>query len=161
MKIIQSIADMKSAVNQIRLGKHSIGFVPTMGALHEGHASLVRRARRENDQLVVSIFVNPLQFGPKEDLKRYPRTLKQDLAVLKSERVDILFMPSIGEMFPAGFATIVDVPELSKPLDGPFRPGHFRGVATVVAKLFALVRPTRAYFGEKDYQQGRVIGRMV
>jgi pantoate--beta-alanine ligase len=161
MKTITSIAEMKATVHKFKQGNKSIGFVPTMGALHEGHLSLVRRARRENDQVVVSIFVNPLQFGPKEDYKRYPRTLKRDLELLKQERVDFVFTPSVVEMFPPGFSTHVGVPAYAQTLDGPFRPGHFRGVVTVVAKLFAIVRPTRAYFGEKDYQQCRIIDRMV
>ncbi len=159
---------MKSTIHKLmqgkpayRTGRHSIGFVPTMGVLHEGHRSLIRRARRENDHVVVSLFVNPLQFGPKEDFKRYPRTLKQDLTLLKQEHVDIVFNPSASELFPPGFSTAVEVPAYEKTLCGPFRPGHFRGVATVVAKLFEIVRPIRAYFGEKDYQQCRVIAQMV
>jgi pantoate--beta-alanine ligase len=161
MKIIHAIPDMKAAVHRAKQSKQSIGFVPTMGALHAGHRSLIQRARRENDQVVVSIFVNPLQFGPKEDYKRYPRTLKQDLAILKQEKVDFVFVPTADAMFPPGFSTHVGVPAYAQALCGPFRPGHFRGVVTVVAKLFAIVRPTRAYFGEKDYQQCRVIDRMV
>src|SRR5437773_3227213 len=161
MKIIHSVIDMKSATHHHMQGRQSVGFVPTMGALHEGHRALIRRARRENDRVVVSIFVNPVQFGPKEDFKRYPRTLSQDLALLKKEKVDIVFVPPAAQMFPPGFSTVVEVPVLAVSLCGPFRPGHFRGVATVVAKLLEIMRPTRAYFGEKDYQQCRVIDRMV
>ncbi len=161
MKIIHSIADMKSVTHTSKHGKQSIGFVPTMGALHEGHRALVRRARSENDQVVVSIFINPMQFGPKEDLSSYPRSLSKDLAMLKKEKVDYVFIPSAAQMFPPDFATWVDVPTYSDVLCGKFRPGHFRGVATVVIKLFSLVQPSRAYFGEKDYQQCRIIDRMV
>jgi pantoate--beta-alanine ligase len=161
MKTLHTVAEMRSQTHTFKHAKRSIGFVPTMGALHEGHLSLIRRARRENDQVVVSIFVNPLQFGPKEDLHRYPRTLAQDLRLLKQEKVDVVFAPSASQMFPAGFSTTVDVPAYEQALCGPFRPGHFRGVATVVMKLFQIVRPTRAYFGKKDYQQCRVIDRMA
>jgi len=161
MKIIHSLSEMKVAIHKLKQSKASIGFVPTMGALHEGHQSLVRHARGENDQVVVSLFVNPLQFGPKEDFKRYPRTPKQDLALLQKERVDIVFMPSAAQMFPADASTFVDVPAFDQALCAPLRPGHFRGVATVVAKLFEIVQPSRAYFGQKDYQQCRVIDRMV
>jgi pantoate--beta-alanine ligase len=161
MKIIHSLSEMKSAIHKLKQRKASIGFVPTMGALHEGHRSLVRHARGENDQVVVSIFVNPLQFGPKEDFKRYPRTPQQDLTLLKKERVDILFMPSAAQMMPADASTVVEVPAFDQALCAPFRPGHFRGMATVVAKLFEIVQPSRAYFGQKDYQQCRVIDRMV
>jgi pantoate--beta-alanine ligase len=161
MKIIHSIEEMKSAVHKTRQAKRSIGFVPTMGALHEGHRALVRRARRENDLVVVSIFVNPAQFGPKEDFKRYPRTLARDLTLLRQERADIVFIPSAQQIYPAEFATWVDVPAYTLSLCGTFRPGHFRGVATVVAKLLLIVQSTRAYFGLKDYQQLRVIDRVV
>jgi pantoate--beta-alanine ligase len=132
-----------------------------MGALHEGHIALVRRARRENDVVVVSIFVNPLQFGPKEDFKKYPRTIARDLALLKAEKVDIVFTPTAQAIYPEGFATRIRVPSLDAILEGASRPGHFQGVATVVLKLFNMVQPTRAYFGEKDYQQVRVIRRMI
>ena len=161
MKIITTLHEMQMYARGIQLAGKTCGFVPTMGALHEGHRSLIQRAREENDEVVVSIFVNPLQFGPNEDLKRYPRTKESDLAMLKAEQVNVAFMPSAGEMYPAGFMTQVSVPTLENKLCGPFRPGHFRGVATVVAKLFELTLPTRAYFGEKDYQQVRVIHQMV
>jgi pantoate--beta-alanine ligase len=139
----------------------SVGFVPTMGYLHEGHLSLVRRARSENDSVVVSIFVNPTQFGPHEDFQRYPRDLNRDLGLLDTAQVDAVFTPAVDEMYPAGASTMVEVEALSSILEGASRPGHFRGVATIVCKLFHLVHPDRAYFGEKDYQQLRVIQRMV
>jgi pantoate--beta-alanine ligase len=138
-----------------------VGFVPTMGYLHEGHLSLVRRARAESGSVVVSIFVNPTQFSPNEDFQRYPRDLNRDLGLLESARVDAAFTPAVDEMYPTGASTIVDVEALSHTLEGASRPGHFRGVATVVCKLFHLVQPRRAYFGEKDYQQLQVIRRMV
>jgi pantoate--beta-alanine ligase len=161
MKIIKSITEMQSWALRARPQGGSLGFVPTMGALHHGHGALVQRARRENDAVIVSIFVNPLQFGPKEDFKKYPRTLARDLALLKKEKVDIVFVPSAQEMYPEGGSTTIRVPSLDGILEGAARPGHFQGVATVVAKLFHIVQPTRAYFGEKDFQQVRVIDRMI
>jgi pantoate--beta-alanine ligase len=152
---------MQALALQYRRQGRSVGFVPTMGALHAGHASLVKRARRENDIVVVSIFVNPLQFGPKEDFKEYPRTISRDLALLKKDGVDIVFRPDANAMYPEGFSTCIRVPSLDTVLEGAFRPGHFQGVATVVMKLLNLVLPTRAYFGDKDYQQVRVIHRMI
>ena len=161
MKIIESIQSMQTfGLAAARQGR-SVGFVPTMGALHAGHLSLVRRARRENDTVVVSIFVNPLQFGPREDFHRYPRTLAGDLALLKKEKVDCVFTPSARAMYVPGFSTRVRVQGLDGVLEGACRPGHFQGVATVVAKLFNIVQPSRAYFGQKDYQQVRVIRRMA
>jgi pantoate--beta-alanine ligase len=139
----------------------SVGFVPTMGYLHEGHLSLVRRARSENDSVVVSIFVNPTQFGPHEDFQRYPRDLNRDLGLLDMAQVDAVFTPAVDEMYPAGASTMVEVEALSNSLEGASRPGHFRGVATIVCTLFHVVHPDRAYFGEKDYQQLQVIQRMV
>lgn len=144
----------------IQHGK-TIGFVPTMGALHEGHLSLVRRARLENDIVIVSIFVNPTQFGPSEDFERYPRDIEGDTEKLIKENVDILFMPDVSVMYPEGFLTYVEVKDISEKLCGAFRPGHFKGVATVVTKLFNIVKPTRAYFGQKDYQQSLIIKQMV
>jgi pantoate--beta-alanine ligase len=137
------------------------GLVPTMGYLHAGHISLVQRARAENDHVAVSIFVNPTQFGPQEDLSRYPRDLKRDLELLEAEGVDLVFAPEAPEMYPAGFQTYVEVTEVTRPLEGASRPGHFRGVATVVLKLFNIVQPDRAYFGQKDAQQAAVVRRMA
>ena len=139
----------------------SWGLVPTMGYLHQGHLSLVRRARAENDRLAVTIFVNPTQFSPTEDLSTYPRDPERDLALLKAEKVDLVFTPSEATMYPPGFQTYVSVENITRPLEGAARPSHFRGVATVVAKLFNIVQPTRAYFGQKDAQQAVVIRRMA
>jgi pantoate--beta-alanine ligase len=143
------------------LKSRSIGFVPTMGALHDGHLFLVRRARSENDIVVASIFVNPAQFGQNEDFENYPRDVEGDVAKLKKEDVDILFMPDTISMYPAGFSTSVEVDGLSEKLCGAFRIGHFKGVTTVVSKLFNIVLPTRAYFGQKDYQQALIIKKMI
>ena len=148
------------ALAERRAGR-SIGFVPTMGALHEGHLSLVRRCRVENDWSVVSIFVNPLQFGASEDLDNYPRDVERDTALLESESADIVFLPTPHTMYPPGFSMRVEETVLSKVLCGASRPGHFAGVTTVVLKLFSLVQPTRAYFGQKDAQQARIIRQMV
>ncbi len=140
----------------------TVGFVPTMGALHEGHLSLVRASERANDVTVVSIFVNPTQFGPKEDFKKYPRVLKTDLQKLRGTKTAYLFLPSVAAMYPEGCMTCVDVdPKLSGILCGQFRPGHFRGVATVVAKLLNIVGPCRLYLGAKDYQQAVILSRLV
>ena len=139
-----------------------VGFVPTMGYLHEGHLTLVRQARRENDTVITSVFVNPTQFGPHEDLTTYPRDLPRDLHLLEEEGIDIVFIPTSEEIYPAGFVTYVDpTGALAEQAEGTSRPGHFRGVATVVLKLFEIVRPQRAYFGQKDGQQVAVIERMV
>ena len=139
----------------------SIGMVPTMGALHAGHRSLIERARSENDRVVVSIFVNPLQFGPNEDLSSYPRPIENDLEMLRELKVDAVYMPSVADMYPEGATTRVVVGDVAAPLEGAARPGHFEGVATVVAKLFSAVRPDRAYFGQKDAQQVAVVKRMA
>lgn len=139
----------------------SVGFVPTMGFLHQGHLALVKRARSENSIVVVSIFVNPAQFGLGEDLRTYPRDPQRDLALLEEEGTDIVFMPASEEMYPQGFNSWVEVGEVTQRLEGASRPGHFKGVATVVAKLFNIVAPTRAYFGQKDAQQAIVIEKMV
>jgi len=139
----------------------TIGFVPTMGALHEGHLSLIKRSRMENDISAVSIFVNPTQFGPSEDFERYPRDIENDIRKLREQEVDILFLPDNALMYPKGFATYIHVDRISEKLCGSFRPGHFKGVATVVAKLLNIASPTRAYFGQKDFQQTAVIGRMA
>jgi pantoate--beta-alanine ligase len=159
--LAKTILDVRQAVQNARRQGQSIGFVPTMGALHEGHASLIRAARRETGFVVVSIFVNPTQFGPNEDFTRYPRPLEQDLALCRAEHVDLVFNPDIDTIYPTGFHTTVDVPGLSENLEGASRPGHFRGVATVVLKLFNIVAPNFAYFGQKDAQQVRVIHQMV
>src|SRR3989338_3090662 len=156
-----SIAEMKAwSLDQRQKGK-TIGFVPTMGALHEGHLSLVRIARQHSDTVVVRIFVNPLQFAPHEDLDRYPKTLEKDVEVLKKEGVAVVFIPKASEMYSTHFQTVVEVTELSKHLCGNSRPGHFRGVATVVLKLFQIVNPHIAIFGDKDFQQRLVIARLV
>ena len=156
MKTVSTIAELRSA-----LGDARPGLVPTMGAFHQGHLSLIRAARAENDVVVVSLFVNPAQFGQSEDLARYPRDEARDAALAEEEGVDLLFAPPPDEIYPPGFQTWVEVEELSKPLEGAFRPGHFRGVATVCLKLFNITRARRAYFGQKDAQQVAVIKRMA
>jgi pantoate--beta-alanine ligase len=161
MRLVHTVAEMKKIVNDILKSGKSIGFVPTMGYLHKGHLSLVEAARKENDVVVVSIFVNPTQFGPNEDYSRYPRDLERDLRLLEPIGVDYVFNPSVEEMYPAMYSTYVEEVELSKYLCGASRPGHFRGVCTVVTKLFNIVKPTKAYFGQKDAQQFRVLKRMV
>jgi pantoate--beta-alanine ligase len=161
MKICATIADMRAASRQARLHGKRLGFIPTMGALHEGHLSLVRAARGNCDVVAVSIFVNPLQFGPTEDLAKYPRTFERDRLLLEKEGADILFAPSPEEMYPAGAVTYVVVEGLSDKLCGKSRPGHFRGVSTVVAKLFHIVEPDAAFFGQKDAAQATIIRRMV
>jgi len=139
----------------------SIGFVPTMGALHEGHLSLIKRSKDENDITVVSIFINPLQFGPSEDFQQYPRDADGDIAKLRKAEADVLFMPDASAIYNKGFATHITVDKISEKLCGAFRPGHFRGVATIVAKLFNIVKPARAYFGQKDFQQAVIIRKMA
>lgn len=161
MQIIESIAAMRCWSAEERRQDRRIALVPTMGYLHEGHLALVRDAKERGDRVVVSIFVNPRQFGPSEDFAAYPRDLERDRTLLESEDVDALFFPSAGEMYPAGAQTHVEVEKLSLPLCGAARPHHFRGVATVVAKLFNIVQPHVAIFGEKDYQQLQVIRRMA
>ena len=158
MKIIEKIDEMREVRRQLT---EPVGFVPTMGYFHEGHLSLVRRARAEDPSVVVSIFVNPTQFGPQEDFKSYPRDTQRDLALLEKEKADIVFMPSVAEMYTAQFNSWVEVDKLTERLEGASRPGHFRGVTTVCAKLFNIVQPTRAYFGQKDAQQAIVIKKMV
>ena len=159
--LASSIPELVKFVKTARDSGHSVGFVPTMGALHAGHLKLMQEARRENDFVVVSIFVNPLQFDRKDDLDRYPRTLDADMDMCSTVPVDVVFTPSPSELYPHEQLAFVDVPDLTSHLCGAFRPGHFRGVATVVTKLFHIVRPDRAYFGEKDAQQLAVIRRMV
>lgn len=152
---------MKAACRQITGSGRTLGFVPTMGALHEGHLSLVRASKSRCNATAVSIFVNPLQFAPTEDLEKYPRPLERDAAMLQSAGVDLLFIPSVEEMYPAGAKTHVIVGDLSEKLDGASRPGHFRGVTTVVSKLFEIVRPDCAFFGQKDAAQSTILRRMV
>jgi pantoate--beta-alanine ligase len=158
---IGQIGELRDRLKSVRTEGKSIGLVPTMGALHEGHAMLLRRARAENDVVVASIFVNPLQFDRKEDLEHYPRTMEADIRVCESCGVDIVFAPGPADLYPQEQLTFVESPALSEYLCGHYRPGHFRGVATVVLKLFNIVQPDRAYFGEKDAQQLAVIRRMV
>jgi len=158
MEVVTTIAEMKALRHQI-VG--TIGFVPTMGYLHEGHLALVKQARTENSVVVVSIFVNPTQFGPNEDFNTYPRNTKRDLALLEKEKTDIIFMPSGEEMYPTGSSSWVEVEKVTERLEGSHRPGHFKGVTTIVAKLFNIVEPTTAYFGQKDAQQAIVIKKMV
>lgn len=161
MRVITTIKEMIDARAQWRVSQE-VGFVPTMGYLHEGHLTLARQARRENDRVIASIYVNPAQFGPREDLNTYPRDLPRDLRLLEEEGVDVVFAPASEEMYPGGFVTYVDpTGALAEQAEGASRPGHFRGVATVVLKLFQIVRPHRAYFGQKDGQQVAVITRMV
>jgi pantoate--beta-alanine ligase len=161
MKICTTIDEMRSACRAARRAGRRLGLVPTMGALHEGHLSLVRAARASCDAVAVSIFVNPTQFGPNEDLAKYPRSFDRDRELLEREGVDLLFAPTTEEMYPAGAVTWVVVEELSGKLDGRSRPGHFRGVTTVVAKLFHIVEPDVAFFGQKDAAQVAIIRRMV
>ena len=161
LKLAHTIPDTRRAVAAARARGQTVGLVPTMGALHEGHASLIRLARRECGFVVVSIFVNPTQFGPNEDFARYPRTLPEDQALCEREGADLVFAPEPATIYPPGFRTYVEVTELGDVLCGPSRPGHFRGVATVVLKLLNIVQPDRAYFGQKDAQQARIIRQMV
>jgi len=162
MEVISAIAMARKACDAARSAGRTVGFVPTMGAFHDGHLSLMRRARDERDAVVVSIFVNPLQFGPGEDLSRYPRDEERDLSMAKKLGVEVMFAPNVEEMYPAGHQEVtVDPGPLGERLEGARRPGHFRGVATVVAKLFDVVGPSTAYFGEKDAQQLAVVRRMV
>jgi len=161
VKQIETITQMKPACRQVQRQGKTLGFVPTMGALHEGHLSLVRASKARCDVTAVSIFVNPLQFGPTEDLAKYPRTLERDSRLLEELGVDLLFLPAANEMYPEGASTYVLVEGLSDRLDGLSRPGHFRGVATVVAKLFEIVRPDFAFFGQKDAAQVAVLRKMV
>jgi pantoate--beta-alanine ligase len=156
---VRTIGETRTALESLR--RESIGLVPTMGALHEGHLSLLRAARAESDTVVMSLFVNPAQFREGADLKSYPRDEKRDVELARAEGVDLVFAPSVDEMYPPGFQTWVEVTELGSILEGQFRPGHFRGVATIVLKLFNVVRPTRAYFGQKDAQQVEVVRQLI
>ena len=156
MQVVKTISEMRKLRRQLT---EPVGFVPTMGYFHEGHLSLVRQARKENPSVVVSIFVNPTQFGPSEDFRDYPRDLRRDLELLQN--VDIAFVPSEGKMYPSGFSSWIDVEKITQRLEGASRPGHFRGVTTICAKLFNIIQPSRAYFGQKDAQQAVVIKKMV
>jgi len=158
VKVVATLAELRAARSAL---PDPVGLVPTMGFLHEGHLSLVRQARAECASVVVSIFVNPTQFGPQEDLASYPRDLDRDLTMLREAQVDLAWTPAAGEVYPPGFQTYIQAEELSRPLEGARRPGHFRGVATVVAKLFNAFLPQRAYFGQKDAQQVAVVRRMA
>ncbi len=158
MQIIETVAEMQKVRHSL---EGSVGFVPTMGYLHEGHLALVRSSREANTHTIVSIFVNPVQFGPNEDFERYPRDYPRDFAMLEKEKTDFVYLPVPAQMYPEGYNTWVDVYKVTDRLEGAIRPGHFRGVATVVNKLFNIVQPTRAYFGQKDAQQCIVIKKMV
>src|ERR1700761_5639910 len=161
MLVVHTVAGTRTVCGQIRAAGKTLGLVPTMGALHRGHLSLVQAAQASCDAVAVSIFVNPTQFGPKEDFAAYPRTLEEDCRILDAAGVDLVFAPSPEEMYPAGASTFVEVTGLSDRLDGASRPGHFRGVATVVAKLFHIFSPERADFGQKDAAQVAVLRKMV
>ena len=160
MQVIETIDEMKTLVKEWKKQGLSIGFVPTMGYLHSGHLSLIKAAR-QNDKLVVSIFVNPLQFGANEDLDKYPRDLQQDTQLCEKEKVDVLFVPSVAQMYPAGFSTFVDMNSLTDKLCGASRKGHFKGVCTILTKFFNIIKPNKAYFGQKDAQQCAVVRQMV
>jgi pantoate--beta-alanine ligase len=163
MIVVDSIASLRALTGDWKRNGQTVGFVPTMGNLHDGHLKLVKRAKSHNDKVIVSIFVNPMQFGANEDLDAYPRTIEEDKAKLIADGADAVFLPSVSDMYPAGLdvQTYVEVPGISDVLCGASRPGHFRGVATVVSKLFNMVQPDDAFFGEKDYQQLQVIRTMV
>jgi len=161
MEIIRVPRMMREITKNLKIKSKKIGFVPTMGALHEGHLSLIKRAKDENDISVVSIFVNPTQFAPGEDYEKYPRDIDGDCEKLRNIEIDYLFLPDVNSLYPEGYSTYVNVENLSEKLCGKFRPGHFRGVATIVCKLFNIVNPNRAYFGQKDYQQTLIIKKMV
>ncbi|OGW58931.1 MAG: pantoate--beta-alanine ligase [Nitrospirae bacterium RIFCSPLOW2_12_42_9] len=161
MKIIEDIIEMQRYVTQLRWEGKIIGFVPTMGALHKGHLSLMEHAKNESDHVVVSIFVNPAQFGPKEDYKEYPRDMEGDTEKIAYVGVDTLFTPSVSAIYPEGYRTYIEVKDLSDVMCGRARPGHLRGVATVVLKLFNIVKPHKAFFGQKDFQQTVIIKKMV
>jgi len=161
MRVIKTIKSLRQIIHEVRCKRQKIGFVPTMGYFHEGHLNLMRRAQKECDICVVSIYVNPKQFGPKEDLGCYPRDIKRDAAIIKKENVDILFIPSDNVVYPNGYLTYVDVEKISNTLCGKYRPGHFKGVATVVAKLLNMVEPDVMYLGQKDAQQVAVLKHMT
>ncbi|AOZ70493.1 pantoate--beta-alanine ligase [Rhodobacter xanthinilyticus] len=160
-QVIRSSAELRDKVAAWKRSGMLVGVVPTMGALHDGHMSLVREARKQSDRVIVTIFVNPMQFNNASDLEKYPRDEAHDLAMLEAEGVDVLFAPGVDEVYPDGFSTKISVAGVSEPLEGAFRPGHFDGVATVVAKLFGMTQAGRAFFGEKDWQQLQVVRRLV
>ena len=161
MRVIRQAHHMARTAAALRRQGQTIGFVPTMGALHDGHLALIRAARHQNRVVVISLFVNPLQFGPQEDYARYPRDLRRDLNLAKAAGADIVFAPDASQVYPSGFCTSVEVEGLSDSLEGACRPGHFRGVATVVTKLLNLVQPAAVYVGQKDYQQALIIQRLI
>lgn len=161
MEIVRTIAETRAAVSALRAQGKTVGLVPTMGALHAGHLSLIRAARQQCDAVIATIFVNPAQFGPNEDFSKYPRTLEADCDLLRAENVELLFTPAVEEMYPLGATTVIEVEHISDRLDGQSRPGHFRGVATIVAKLFNIVAPDKAFFGQKDAAQVAILRRMV
>ena len=161
MEVITKINEMRTRVLSVKDRKKSIGFVPTMGALHDGHISLIRSAREENDELVVSIYLNPTQFDNSDDFDKYPRQLNKDIEIIRKENADVIFTPCTEEMYPDGFCTHVTQGKLTDALCGGVRPGHFNGVTTIVTKLFNIIDPDRAYFGQKDYQQSAIIKRLV
>ena len=161
MEVITKINEMRIRVLSVKNSKKSVGFVPTMGALHDGHISLMRSARKENDELIVSVFLNPEQFDNNDDFDKYPRQLNEDIEIIRKENADVVFAPSNEEMYPNGFCTNVRQNRLTEALCGRVRLGHFNGVTTIVTKLFNIIKPDRAYFGQKDYQQSAVIKRLV
>ncbi|HBO97736.1 MAG TPA: pantoate--beta-alanine ligase [Candidatus Omnitrophica bacterium] len=161
MRVIRSVRSIQQFIKKAKLAGKTVGFVPTMGALHDGHRSLLRRCRRENDIVVLSVFVNPGQFGPKEDFAKYPRREQTDKKLAKKEKVDIMFLPSVKEMYPGGYLTYIDVEKMTRVLCGKSRPGHFKGVTTVVGKLLNIVMPDTLYLGQKDAQQAAALTRMT
>ncbi len=161
MKVVVDPQKLGNEIKKFKSIKKTIGFVPTMGALHQGHLSLIKQAARDNHKVVVSIFVNPAQFGPKEDLKKYPRSLKKDFQLCRKAGVDLLFVPDVKSIYPQGYSTFIEVEGLSNKLCGVSRPGHFRGVTTIIAKLLNLVEPNILYLGQKDAQQAIIIKRMI
>ncbi len=161
MRVVKTVTEIKDVIKRIKEDGRTIGFVPTMGCFHEGHLSLIHQARKDCEVLVVSIFVNPTQFGAGEDCERYPRDLSRDAGLAEKEKVDFIFAPDVSEMYPSSYNTFVEVEGLSKLMCGRSRPTHFRGVTTVVMKLFHLIQPDIAYFGQKDAQQAVIIKKMV
>ncbi len=161
MDIISTITEARNIIKNVKKNSKTVGFVPTMGYLHEGHLSLLRRAKAENDFVVLSIFINPTQFGNNEDLDKYPRDIERDKALALEAKTDLIFTPTSHEMYPGGYSTYVDVEGITQGLCGASRPGHFKGVTTIVTKLFNIVAPDKAYFGQKDAQQASVIERMT